>query len=94
MAISTYIFRQYNNPSLCTEIWRHYIGEASGNHETDLETFPTNQHSPPGNLRTINFEPGRCPEPSRNTKRMLNIRPNIHDSKCYFRFPRRGHVRF
>ncbi|OMJ18750.1 hypothetical protein AYI69_g6884 [Smittium culicis] len=88
--ISTYIHRKHNNPCICSEIWRHYIGEASGNRETDLDTLPTNQHSPAGNLHTVSTEPGRCSEPSNRANRMVNIRPNIHDAERYVRPPRRG----
>ncbi|OMJ22114.1 hypothetical protein AYI69_g5525 [Smittium culicis] len=92
--VSTYILRQHNNPCICSEIWRHYIGEASGNRGTDLDAFSTNQHSPPSNLQLVSFEPGRCPEPTNNAKRMVNIRPKIHESERYFQSSRRGHIRF
>ncbi|OMJ22605.1 hypothetical protein AYI70_g2785 [Smittium culicis] len=37
--ISIYKFRQHNSPFLCSEIWRHYIGEASGHHGASWKNF-------------------------------------------------------
>ncbi|OMJ27167.1 hypothetical protein AYI69_g3404 [Smittium culicis] len=64
--------------------------EASGNRGTDLETLPINQQSPPDNLRTVSIEPGRCPELSNSAKKMVNIRPNIHETERYVRPRRHG----
>ncbi|OMJ08851.1 hypothetical protein AYI69_g10911, partial [Smittium culicis] len=71
------LLRQYHHSSVCKEVWWEDFPETARNCRRNMEPLPSDEHTPPGHIRSVCNESSGCTESTNRADGMVNVRPSV-----------------